>query len=113
MSILDLLSEEALAELIAHVAQEVTRQAPIQEASQWLTVPEAAARLRVDHKTLRKAIKEKRVPALRVGTAIRVREADLIECFAYEDPGAGVRARPGRRPTKPRGSFSAMARNDA
>ena len=43
-----------------------------------LTVQEVASHLRVDEKTVRRWIKARELPAIRLGRQWRVREADLV-----------------------------------
>jgi excisionase family DNA binding protein len=47
----------------------------------FLTIKELAAILRVDHKTIRNAIKDGRIEAVRVGRAFRI-PADAIDQLA-------------------------------
>lgn len=58
------------------------RQAP--ERPKYLTIREVAALLRVDHKTIRSAITDGRIPVIRLGRVIRidVRVLDSLETQA-------------------------------
>lgn len=53
------------------------------DGEQFLTVAEVAGRLRVYPSTVRRLIKAGRLPAIRVGRSIRVRERDFD---AYTEP---------------------------
>src|SRR4051794_14854118 len=90
MTALAFLSSEALAELVDLVAAEVERRqvtAPV-AARRWLSIAAAAELLDVDHKTVRSAIADGRLPAVNVGRALRVLESDLTEYLAYRPAGA-------------------------
>lgn len=51
-----------------------------QEAPEFLTVEEAAALLRVNHKTLREAIRRNDVPGVvRLGRTLRINRTALVE----------------------------------
>lgn len=58
-----------------------------------LTVPEAAERLRVSEKTVRRLIDGAGLPALRVGGQIRLDKSEL-ESWLYSSPGAFSFPRP-------------------
>ena len=76
----------------------------------YLSVDETAALLRVDRKSIYKAIRSQRLPALQVGRTLRVAVADL-QALAV-DPTTGGSAAPRRR-TRPReavGEFTQRAR---
>jgi len=87
-----------------------------------ISIREAAARLSVDARTLRREVERGRLPALRVGRVVRVAIADL-DRLRYEpeaaverarDRGeearAAVQARRPPRPDGPTGRFSRRAR---
>jgi len=55
-----------------------------------MTVADTAATLRVSTKTVRRLIWDRRIPSVRIGRAVRVRETDLVriinECRESADP---------------------------
>ena len=52
------------------------------ERDQLWTVPETAKRLALQPSTIRRFIFEKRLPVVRLGRAVRVRESDLAKVIA-------------------------------
>jgi len=54
--------------------------APIGDA--WLTVPEVAAELGVNHETTRKYIRCRELPATKIGGAWRIRQGDVLAFIA-------------------------------
>jgi excisionase family DNA binding protein len=54
--------------------------------SAFLTVEELATLLRVNHKTIRDAIKRREIPGVRrIGTAFRIHRATVLDWFASQD----------------------------
>lgn len=91
--------EQALADLVLHVlrspaGREALREALATEraAVELLTIPQAAARLSLSPTTIRAAIRDGRLPALRVGRAVRVHVGDVD---ALPTKRAARAARPG------------------
>ena len=61
-----------------------------QQDPMYLTIKELAAILRVDHKTIRNAIRDGRIEAVRVGRAFRI-PTTAIEQLAAERLASGRR----------------------
>jgi excisionase family DNA binding protein len=66
---------EQIAQRVAEILAERQGPAP----GPWLSVADAAALLGVDHKTVRSEIRAGRLPVIRLGRAVRIREADLAQ----------------------------------
>jgi excisionase family DNA binding protein len=79
---------------------------------EYLTVAEAAALLRVNHKTVRAEIKRGRLPALQVGNVLRVSRVALDERLAYSaTPITSTDAGPRRSGSRATGHLARMARS--
>lgn len=88
---------------------------PTERVPQHLTLHEAAERLGVSYRTLWRQVRAGRIPAMRIGRAIRVSVEDLEQL--RHDPDAATRAgrsavhaTPPPRSRQPRGEFARMAR---
>lgn len=76
--------------------------------SGYLSPDEVARLLGVDRKTVYAAIHDGRLPALKLGRVLRVRESDL-EALAFR-PGTDPASPARRRRQEPVGEFTAKAR---
>ena len=56
----------------------------------FMTVPEVAELARVDQRTLRRAIEDGQLAAVRIGNTTRIPTAALLRLAAIEPEGAGV-----------------------
>lgn len=88
---------------------------PADVVPQHLSLHEAAARLGVSYRTLWRQVRAGRLPAIRIGRAIRVSVEDLEQL--RHDPDATARAgrsaartRPAPAAREPAGEFARMAR---
>jgi excisionase family DNA binding protein len=79
-------------------------------APEYLSVQEAADLLRVNHKTVRAEVRRGRLPALQVGTVLRIPRAALDERLAYNSTPAASGTRYGSPQSRPTGEFTRRAR---
>jgi excisionase family DNA binding protein len=103
---------EQLAVRVADILEERQSQTGDGSVTRWLTIAEAAGVLGVDHKTVRSAIKDGRLPVARLGRAQRVLESDLALLATKRSNGtvSGPRTPTTRQKT---GAFSRRARSGA
>jgi excisionase family DNA binding protein len=74
------LADEQLEAITVRVAEILAAQAPASPAPPAaLTVAEAAKRMRVSEKTIRRAISDGRLPAHRIGRAVRIDAAEVAK----------------------------------
>lgn len=69
--------EQHIAELVATLVREQLAKHAAPDPSGLVSIERAARRLDVSISLIRKAIREKRLPSFRVGSAVRVRVADV------------------------------------
>ena len=88
----------------------MTGQLPPGEVAAFLSPDEVAARLRVDRKTVYAAIRDGRLPALKLGRTLRVSVEDLQALAVVAPSPPPTLPRAPRRPPLASGEFVRLAR---
>lgn len=85
--------------------------APTPGLEEYASIDDVAVALRVHYNTVYRAVRDGRLPAVRVGRAVRIKVSDIdkLRVDVTPTPAEPIRHRP-PRPRAPRGEFARRAR---